>query len=407
MKETSDDMLVVFSAPMIDDEIALPVDNLTTNKWNMKIFGADGSVGAQPPKTTFRIFDQDDIVLNTAEDKGETKRKRKSRSAQIAHQKKTSNRMLNEMLHTLDFIEKYNRKSKGTMQEKIVEVQREIVDTGDIDENSSTQKDKSNTTRCSRKVKGDQSLANNNLEISAMPPFATLSTGALLQSHVTLRKQFSLFHSLNRNDDIEAMKEEIRNILDNASLLDEFFRNDEIIAEEKTLARCIRRYSSKADQEKIEKREFEERQKLRQHEFEYYCRLKKKKKSPQEIEWKEISARPIYYVRSITSLLNRADVCNFKPNCKICDPTTLDNKLCDSTLTIFSPRFRRAESNTLCIPYGTGPDDDSAWNDISNFVPPSQGQKLFSWLKLAELYHSLDFIKNYNDGMIVSRKRRK
>jgi len=405
-KETLGDMLVIFSKPEGDDNFASPKADSLAERCNMTALGIDESPSSYAP-TNFRFIDDDeDYVLSSInEDKGGNKLKRRSRSSQIAHQKKTSIRILNEILHTLDFIQKYNGRSRGALQETRVEMKREDVKGGDEDVCSNVRN--SDSKRHSRKERGgrDNSSASNKLEIAARPAFPTLDTASLLKAYHALRDRFSLFYPLNRKDDIRTLKEEIQTILDKDDyLLHNFFGNSEIITEEKALARCIRGYSSKADQEKIEKRDFEEKQKLRQHEFEYYCRLKKKKKSPQEIELKEMTSRPINYVRGIASLLTKTDGCNLKPNCKICRPI-LEDECCDRNI-IFSPKFRRAEINPH-ITSDVEPDGDSVWNISSNPVAPLKQQKLVSLLNLSELYHTLDFINNYNDGLIVSRKGRK
>lgn len=404
-KEPSGDMLVVFSKPEGDDDFASPKANSPTERCNMSELGIDELPNSHPPSNFRFIDDDEDYVLFSADEDGrENKRKRRSRSSQIAHQKKTSIRILNEIFHTLDFIQKYNGRSRSALQETRVEMKKEDVKGGDEDVCSSVRN--SDSKRHSRKEhcgRGNSS-ASNKLEIAARPEFPTLDTTSLLKAYDELRDRFSLFYPPNRKGDIQTLKEEIQTILDKDDyLLHDFFGNSEIVTEEKALARCIRGYSSKADQEKIEKRDFEEKQKLRQHEFEYYCRLKKKKKSPQEIEWKEMASRPINYARGIASILTKTDGCNLKPNCKICHPV-LEDKCCDSN--IFSPKFRRAETYS-CITSDAEPDGDSVWNISSNLVAPLKQQKLVSLLRLSELYHTLDFINNYNNGLIVSRKGRK
>ena len=402
-----DGMLVMFSSPEVDDKFAPQVAKATAKKYNiMKALDIDESSTFQPP-INFRFFDdEDDVLLNADEDKRKTTRKRKSRSAQIASQKKTSLWILNEMLHTIDFIDKYNRKSEqveGATPEVIKDAKKEDIDGSRIvDKNG---KRKMNVKMSKRKVQNGRGtpLAINKVPIKVKPEIVTLSAVSLLKTYKALRTRFSLFRPLHEKGDIKAIKEEIQSILDKDRLLDEFFTDNEITTEEKNFSRCIRGYSSKADQEKIEKRNFEEQQKLRQHEFEYYQRLRKKKRSPQEIEWREMVSRPIFYLMDGVLLPTRTDACSFKPNCTICDPTS-DDKPCDST--IFSPRFRRIQ-NDVDIPSGIEPDHGAEVNDNSNFAPHSKGLKLAFSLKLLELYHTLDFIENYNNGMIVSQKRRK
>jgi len=116
-----------------------------------------------------------------------------------------------------------------------------------------------------------------------------------------------------------------------------------------------------------------------------------------------MASRPIYYGRNCASELTMTEICDFKPNCTICDPI-LDHKYCDGN--IYFPRFRRIENNAD-VPPSTEPDDDFVGNADSNFAFTSKEQMLASSLQLLELYHTLDFIENYNNGMIVSMKRRR
>lgn len=393
-KEILGEMLVMFSTPELDDILESSVTSSSTTMCKMKTLNMD-ELSSWKPQINFRFHDEDDILLDTDEGKREKENKRKSRSAKIALQKKTSIRILSEMLHTLDFIEKYNCQPEGLMQEVAGEVEKRDANVVRKDEDSTSKK--ANGKQCNGDLqgRGRVSLANNKLPI-------TLTPASLLQSYKSLLKQFSSFRPLDGKGEIKITTQYIQSILGNESLLDKFLRDDEIISEEKNLARCIRGYSSKADQEKIEKRNFEEQQKLREHEYEYYSRLRKKKKSLHEIEWKEMSSRPIYFTTEGSPDPTWTNICNFKQNCTICNPM-LDEVSCN---TIFSPRFRHREKNTF-IPSGSEPHDNSIGNIDFNFIAPIERQKLSSLLQLLELYHTLKFIEDYNNGMIVSRKKRK
>lgn len=401
-KETFDDMPVLFSTPAVDIDVASPLTDSFAKRLNMTIFESNETSHSQS-SNSFRFFDDDDNVLSSrVEDESQTERKRKSRSAEISHQKKMSNRMLQELFHTLSFIENYNRNSKCTPEEKIIDKEKVGVDsgTGAHDENSGDQENSP-----SKQVQDNQckSHVSNQIDLALKPAHATLNLNSLLESYDTLRKRFSLYCPRNRKDKIEALKEKIHNILDKEALLHSFFTNDEVISEEKALARCIRGYSRKSDQEKIEKKDFEEKQKLIQHEYQYYCRSRKKKKCPQDIENIEISSRPIYYARGTTSKLTHEDTCRFKPNCKICGPAPDDQS---SPLAIFSPTFRCAATKVNPASVDSS-DDDSPRNEIHNNASTLQEQKLSFLLQLSELYHTLNFINVYNKGMISSAKRRK
>jgi len=377
---------------------------LVTKKEKTK---SPGESSALQPPIVFKFFDEEDNVIFDDEDSRANNRKRKSRSAQIASQKKTSIRMLNEMLHHLDFIDQYNRKSKSTQD---VEQERHQMAEKD-DKNDMIRKDnadiddklkKKNSKPHARQVKGGRhkALANNKLPIKFKPRGEMLTPAVQIQNYKALQKRFSSFQPLLAKGDIEETKEEIRSILDRNNTANEFFNDNEIISEEKNLARCIRGYSSKADQEKIEKRNYEEHQKLRQREFQYY-RQRRQKKSPQEIEWKDIFARSINFVGHGGSIPKQNEVCKFKSNCSICAPI-LHDKFSDRT--IFFPSFRRIKDDTY-ITTDIEPEDEPIVIGILNSVHPLKDQKIISTLKLLELYHTLNFIQNYNTGMIVSKKK--
>lgn len=405
-EESLSDMMVIFSAPNDDDCFPLQKAHLPIKMNIENVFGIDIPQSSQPINN-FRFVDDDEgALLNVEDDKEGIQRKRRSRSAQIAHQKKTSIRILTEILHTLDFIQRYNGKARCASEKAKEEV--EEGDANDEDEEVCSTITKRKISSGSKRRKSERKGGRGNnpakkkLASPVDPSFATLDTASLLESYDSIWKQFSLPYRLNGYSDIEVLKEEIQTILDRDNLLDEFFGDNEIISEEKVLARCIRRYSSKADQEKIEKKDFEEQQKLRQHEFEYYCRLRKiKKKSPQDVEWNGLLSRSIHYVRGVASLPTLTKGCNLKPICKICDPI-LETKRCDDI--IFSPSFRRFGSNSYIT---SGSDRDSVWNLCSKLIAPSKRAELFSLMNLSELYHTLDFIIKYNNGLIVSTKGRK
>ena len=221
-----------------------------------------------------------------------------------------------------------------------------------------------------------------------------LAATALLANYNELQNKNRSFYQLKvrgKSRSIESTKEAIHRILDKSNALQDFLKDEETIAEEKSLGRSIRGYTRKADQEKIEKRNFEEKQKDQQHEYEYYNRKRKKsKKTPQDIEWTEIQSRPFRYKLSEEHI----ETCKFEPNCPICAPILHDESPSQSK-HIFFPGVQRLDD----IPVnGEGSTD-------SNSSP--EEQKLSSALKLSELHHTLSFVQRYNNGMIVSSQKRK
>eukprot|EP00536_Pseudo-nitzschia_multiseries_P000617 jgi/Psemu1/300217/fgenesh1_kg.8_\ len=220
-----------------------------------------------------------------------------------------------------------------------------------------------------------------------------------LENYNALQKRYPSFYTIQAKTDIESVKENIQSMLKKDGLLREFLEGKEFVSEEKQFARCIRGYSSKADQEKIEKKNFEEEQKLKQHEFDYY-QQRKKKRSPQDVEWKELVTRPVRYVGRGVSVPERLESCKFKPYCFICDPN-LRGECRDAA--IYFPEFRRVEEDVY-IPFELDSKNESTRRSNSNCL---NQHKLASSLILMELYHTLHFIQEYNCGMIVSRKKRR
>ena len=411
--DVQDNIPVMFSSSNAD---------LTTEKWNPSIFEVDKS-NLQPP-IDFRFFDEEDDVLVNATNDKTNNGKRPSRTAQIASQKKTSIRILSEMLYSLDFIDKYNSKLRegevaieeeeeeeegedGDDQEE-EEEEEEEEETEEVQDDEKKNGSDSNKKRegkvsvkkmSGRKARGARCISTSNTKIKKPlvefnPAFMPLAATALLANYNELQNKNRSFYQLKvrgKSRSIESTKEAIHRILDKSDALQDFMKDEDTIAEEKSLGRSIRGYTRKADQEKIEKRNFEEKQKDQQHEYEYYNRKwKKSKKTPQDIEWTEIQSRPFRYKLSEEHI----ETCKFEPNCPICAPILHDESPSQSK-HIFFPGVQRLDD----IPVnGEGSTD-------SNSSP--EEQKLSSALKLSELHHTLSFVQRYNNGMIVSSQKRK
>jgi len=405
-KECSqDNMLIKFSSRTIDTMCSIDLTKKTHNELFEIVFRKSG---LQPP-VKFRYFDEEnDILFNVDEGNKNGNHKRRSRSAHIAAQKRTSIRILNEMLHSLYFIEKYNRKSKddnhieNKKRKGVVDI--EVINDDEKESNNDfNQKceDTSSSKKSKRMVKGSGHKVFGKIKppVKFEPLFVPLTPTTHLENYKVLQTRYLSFYPLEAKGDLEEAKEEIQSILNEDILLDEFLEEKDIVSEEKDLARCIRGYSMKADQEKIEKKNFEEEQKLRQHEFQYY-RKRKKKRSPEEVEWKDMFTRRIRYVGCGASLPKSIENCKYKPNCSICDPILKDKCRDD---TIYFPGFRRVKEDVY-IPSDFCLNNESTGRSKSAYM---HRLKLASSLKLLELYHTFVFIQDYNKGMIVSRKKKR
>ena len=97
------------------------------------------------------------------------------------------------------------------------------------------------------------------------------------------------------------------------------------------------------------------------------------------------------------------EACKLEPNCPICDPILHDHKSSSNGVILF-PHFRRVEDD-IYLSRDFEANGDS--RDDSKSSPTPELQKLVSSLMLSDLLHTLEFIQNYNSGMIVSTKKRR
>lgn len=394
MKGYQNDISIMFHLPHKDDILSASMTDVTKKKFD-ELFALDESEMMRTG--SYRVFEKEESDIFIKDESEGATRKRKSRSTEIAAQKKTSLRVLNEMLHTLDFIEEYNKKSKGTtisgdklkkwrVAEKYThENGKESPDDLDI--------------MCGKNVRiRTKALANDESPAKLRSSFVPLTSAVHLEKYKELQERYSSFHPLEAKGDIEDIRNEIQSIVDNDKLLDEFLQDKEFISEEKILSRSIRGYSRRADQEKIEKKNFEEEQKLRQREFNYY--RPKSRKSQEEIEWKEMFTRPIRRLKCGSSLPKNIVRCKCGQSCLICHSVCDDQS---SDHSIHFPSILRVRRDVY-VPSYIDLKGNSKEKIESNYAIRLN---LASSLKLLEIYHTLGFIQSYNKGMIVSNERRR
>ena len=358
-------------------------DDFKTKSWSPPKNNVFEEVDASNlhPKISFEFFDEeDDVFVNSSEDETSKSKKRVNRSAQILSQKKSSISTLTEILHSIDFIRMYNSKSNEEYENNDKEDEHEsegnetnetedsnIIHTGNSEKKCDHRKFSCN--KSGGKVRDARGITKRKKPSIVLPAYKPFKATPLFAEYDELQIKFPYFHQLNEKSTVE-----IERILEQNNFLDE-----DAVSEEKNVARFIRGYSRKADQEKIEKRNFEEKQQNLAQEFEYY--RKRKKKTPQEIEWKEMYSRPFCYDQPPKV----CEMCNFEPNSGVVSLSV------DREIQLF-PGFKKIEISSPL--------------DTINSVSPGNQIRL-STLKLFELCHSLAFIQRYNDGMIVSTQKRK
>jgi hypothetical protein len=327
--------------------------------------------------------------------------KRRSRRAEIANQKKASARILSEMLHTLEFIEEYNN---GFQSEK--DDEDEDDDVGDEDETDLANEDggsalnrkrrsKASLKRDGKKARPCMADDDEELELEACkPPFEPLTHEYHLERYADFVTQSRSMYRIESTKDISKVKEDIFNLLNTSTFLEELCADEDVTAEEKWMTKGIRGYMRKAEQEKLEKREFEEK---RQYRLGLGLGLglgKRKRMTPQEREWKEIAVRPFHCITDAKKMPKNLEGCLHKQDCFICAPVLHAERPYEKDDTIFNPSFRRVEEDVYLESCG------ELGNRSGNRKSQRESQQNASILKLSELFHTFQFIEKYNEGMI-------
>jgi hypothetical protein len=337
--------------------------------------------------------------------------KRRSRTIQIAIQKKASANILNEMLNTFAFIEEYNNGFQGEKDEDNNCSCDEGNEGEDSEQEESGPDDISNADSNSKKQKAEliaipaskdsiSSKQNFNCEPSAdvfKLSFVPLTHSSLLQQYKAMKITHRSFHPLKLNADIESTKEEILSFFSANGVLEDFFVDDEIVKEERAMMKGYRVYTRKADQERMEKREYEEKRQLELRRLEYYAK-RKRKPSTHEIEWKDISSRPVNFIGRGKKLPAGVDSCQFGPLCRICAPILHADHPYERD-EIFNPNFHKIEQDVSIT------NDGRAGTRSRNRAAERESEKISSALKLSEMFYTVEFIEKYNKGLIESTKK--
>ena len=163
----------------------------------------------------------------------------------------------------------------------------------------------------------------------------------------------------------------------------------EIVKEQKAFIRAIRTYNGRADQERIEKRNHEMERMLQLRQLEYQHRGKKP--SAEEVEFFDFVQRPAMYALPL-----RTRKCRLGKSCNICA-----NQQAYSTTqreVILHPSVKRVDASCdgECVELGTR---------RSRTHERSLQQELLGDA-LTSLQHRINFIERYNQGWIVTNKRK-
>jgi hypothetical protein len=390
----------------------------------------DGILSSEPP-AIYRYIERDEGLIHYSDDEddygavGGSNKKRRSRITEITSQKNTSYGMLTELLNTLSFIEKYNRGIIGSdhvSEHPDGEEEDDIVDSTETKSKvastryskppqPTTTKHAQKKARITSKAAANQSQlipGRTKSELITTPKWTVLTHIGHLRTYDDLQMKNSSFYMLSgKGGTVTSAQAAIKKILDKDDTLPHFFCDDDIAFEEKEYSKAIRSYRGKSDQERIEKKDHDEKRKLEIREFEYYTTRGHKKLTPLQIDMKTIGQRPINFLRVNEGLPKDLEACPYGIQCPICTPVLhAESGRCFEKETVVLPRFRRVDDEGSYLP----PIEVSVVNEE---LPARRGrerrwaqlksQKSISALKLAELYNTLGFVDVYNGGLITGR----
>ncbi|KAL3923112.1 MAG: hypothetical protein SGILL_001840 [Bacillariaceae sp.] len=356
-----------------------------------------------------KFFDKDDEeVIDEGDEEEEVEgksRRRKSRTAQIAIQKKASLMVLNEMLNTLQFIDDYNNGFQ------------EVADESSGGEEESEACDEEEPSPKKRKAK-KALVIDEESEVDAPPAqgfepvFKPLTHSRHMAKYAIMRKNNRSFYAVSTDSNMESTTKKIKSVLArSAADIERFFVDKEIVAEEKALARGIRCYTRKANQEKMEKKEFAEKQQQLERKHDYYSSTgkRKRKESPEQTEWNLTGSRSVHFIGKKERSHTEHEACPYGPQCLVC-ARVLHGEMQYERSAIFNPSFRRVDEDKFIVEREIQEQDrpDAEEADVGRVVgrgSQRESQKIASSLRLSELSHTFDFISDYNDGMIQETKK--
>jgi len=352
-----------------------------------------GKLHSRPRRGHFRELEFD--LLAPELEKGDisgVNTARRSRSKEISAQRKTSLLMLNELRYKLDFISQYNKglrpKSQDANEKRVREGSVAAPPRGTTPNETKSSGDKSKTPKIV--VVADRREEKYNSNVSGHNP-VQLPCSAILKEFENLKvRNVVPITSLSRKYTPSAVKECITKALQ--SLPVSGVADEEVMEEQKAFQRAIRTYGSKADQERIEKREHEEERVLQLRELEYERRGKKL--SSEEVELVKFESRPATFVPPAAG----NSVCRFGPSCSICEHDPEGNPDARATL-IFHPSYRRVDNDYLKL------DPDQTIRRSRTKERYLQKEEAREELKL--LQQRLDFVEQYNNGFLETKGRRK
>lgn len=386
----------IVTLPIIFDHSAKSSPNTCALGENCNLCLFPKVQAVDPPDTTtkrnFREveFDPMDFYSTEEQTRGNGRR---NRSREIASQRAASVLLLKEIRHTLQFISAYNaginenyqlssNEKKGSRPLEPLEV---------MHQDDPSKKNANRHTPTKHRLPNCHSKNDLQGHSPAHQEFnlAKLSISGIGEEFDALRKKgFLPYASPLGCSTITDLQDAILTSVEEEP--EGEWDNDDV-EEQKAYVRVLRTYSGKADQERIERRQHEEERELQLRALHY--RNRGKKLSAEEMELSSIESRPIVFC-----LPSEQSLCNFGNSCLICKGDVIQ---CPDMRpnVIFHPSFKRM-------------DDTFFEADLETGARRSRTKERFLQRELTvetlkQLYHRITFIKQYNNGWIVTERRRK
>ncbi len=338
---------------------------------------------------SFREVEFDPMEFSTS-DEHACSNGRGNRSRQIAAQRAASVLLLSEIRHRLNFISTYNQAFNNDCEMS----KHEISGSQGMEKSPTGEPSKKKTNR---EASGKPSVRKSQTykEMQRQLPVHNNSSLARLpyekiseDFQVMMQKNFVPLTSHPQILTISALQESILAAIEEQPEC-EWEEGD--LEEHKTYLRAIRTYSGKADQERIEKRQHDEERELQLRELHYKNRGRKA--SAEEMELLNMESRPIIFGSSCEK-----NSCKLGNSCTICRGGCAQ-MLEPDTGVILHPAYKRVEGMFL--------DSDFKTDARRSRTRERFQQRELAVESLKRLHHRISFIQQYNNGWMITEKRRK
>lgn len=346
------------------------------------------------PNPTFRELNEEPLDLGMDEETVQKKRVSR-RSAELVTQRKASLYILSQLRHRLQFISSYNDGFPRNSAPQPVDTNNEISEEPvEILHPRKRPRLSNNGTKSDIwNQETQQHVAN----LPVDPTSIQIDYSGLLDQYKALGQQRLLRPMLVhvRENSLEALKDSITKVMDKCVPPE----NDEEFAaqEKRTWMKIVRGYNSRADQERIEKKEHEEARALKLREIAYETRGDKTAKLAQK-ELERFASKRILFSHGTKQRLGKTveTPCDLGDNCLICYTSDGDSKVLPRQ-EILRPQFRMIQ------------EDD--WKESQTGGRRSRAKERAleqeqAFEQVEDLYRRVKFVEQYNSGWVETTKHK-